>query len=182
MLMRRPRVSRAQRVQPGFSMIEALVALLVLSLGLLALAGFQVRVLVDSVGASNQNLAIQLAGDLADRIRANPAAAATTPSRYVTDWSAASANGPRPSCEGLKAACNAAELAAHDLWNWKRAIAAALPGGAADVRASATAGGVLLMHLAWDEPAVLDPIAPDPDWQCPTGKACLEVSVAVPQP
>ncbi len=119
----------------------------------------------------------------ADRIRANPAAAATTPSRYVTDWSAASANGPRPSCEGLKAACNAAELAAHDhLWNWKRAIAAALPGGAADVRASATAGGVLLMHLAWDEPAVLDPIAPDPDWQCPTGKACLEVSVAVPQP
>ncbi|WP_418121316.1 type IV pilus modification protein PilV [Variovorax sp. 375MFSha3.1] len=173
---------RVQQVQRGFSMIEALVALLVLSLGLLALAGFQVRVLVDSVGASNQNLAMQLAGDMADRIRANPAAAATTPSKYVTDWSAAAASGPKPSCEGARAACNAAELAAHDIWGWKRAVAAALPGGVADVKASATAGGMLFLHVAWDEPAVLDPIAPDPDWQCPTGKACLEVAVAVPQP
>lgn len=173
---------RVQQVQWGFSMIEALVALLVLSLGLLALAGFQVRVLVDSVGASNQNLAMQLAGDMADRIRNNPAAAATTPSRYVADWSAAAANGPSPSCEGARAACNAAELAAHDLWGWKRAIAAALPGGVADVKASATAGGMLFLHVAWDEPAVLNPIAPDPDWQCPTGKVCLEVAVAVPQP
>jgi len=173
---------RVQQVQGGFSMIEALVALLVLSLGLLALAGFQVRVLVDSVGASNQNLAMQLAGDMADRIRANPAAAATTPSRYVTGWSAAAAERPSPSCEGGRAACNAAELAAHDLWSWKRAIAAALPGGVADVKASATAGGMLFMHVAWDEPAVLNPIAPDPNWQCPAGKACLEVAVAVPQP
>lgn len=182
MLMKRLRVRRVGQVQRGFSMIEALVALLVLSLGLLALAGFQVRVLVDSVGASNQNLAMQLAGDMADRIRANPAAAATTPSKYVTDWSAAAASGPKPSCEGARAACNAAELAAHDIWGWKRAVAAALPGGVADVKASATAGGMLFLHVAWDEPAVLDPIAPDPDWQCPTGKACLEVAVAVPQP
>ncbi|SES79056.1 MULTISPECIES: type IV pilus modification protein PilV [Variovorax] len=180
--MQRLCVRRRHRVQSGFSMIEALVALLVLSLGLLALAGFQVRVLVDSVGASNQNFAMQLAGDMADRIRANPAAAAAKPSRYVSDWSAAAADRPSPSCEGGRAACNAAELAAHDLWSWKRAIAAALPGGVADVRASATAGGMLFMHVAWDEPAVLNPIAPDPNWQCPTGKACLEVAVAVPQP
>ena len=175
--MQRLCVGRPHRVQSGFSMIEALVALLVLSLGLLALAGFQVRVLVDSVGASNQNVAVQLAGDMADRIRANPAAG----NRYVTGWSAAASSKPVPSCERADAACTAAELAAHDLWSWKRAIAAALPGGVADVRVNAAAGAMLFLHIAWDEPAVLDPITPDPSWQCPTGKACLEVAVAVPQ-
>jgi type IV pilus assembly protein PilV len=34
--------------QAGFSMIEAMVAVLVLSFGLLALAGFQLRVLADT--------------------------------------------------------------------------------------------------------------------------------------
>lgn len=168
--------------QAGFSMIEALAALLVLSLGLLALAGFQVRVLTDSVGASNQNIAMQLAGDMADRIRANPVAGASTASPYVADWSPADEDEPRPSCMSAGASCNAAELAAHDLWSWKRAVAAALPGGLADVQGRVAAGGMLFMHIAWDEPAVLNPIAPAPGWQCPTGKACLEVSVAVPQP
>lgn len=170
------------RSQAGFSMIEALVALLVLSFGLLALAGFQIRVLSDSVGASNQNVAMQLAGDMADRIRANPVAGAATASPYVADWSPADDDEPSPSCMGAGASCNAAELAAHDLWSWKRAIAAALPGGVADVKGKATAGGMLFIHVAWDEPSVLNPIAPDSNWQCPAGKACLEVAVAVPQP
>ncbi|WP_432731966.1 type IV pilus modification protein PilV [Variovorax sp. W6] len=166
--------------QAGFSMIEALVALLVLSLGLLALAGFQIRVLSDSVGASNQSIAMQLAGDMADRIRANPVASAAAASPYVVDWSPADEEEPKPSC--VSASCNAAELAAHDLWSWKRAVAAALPGGLADVQEKATAGGMLFMHIAWDEPSVLNPIAPDAGWGCPNDKACLEVSVAVPQP
>lgn len=94
---------RAPRGQAGFSMIEALVAILVLSFGLLALAGFQLRVLSDSVGASNQNIAAQLAADMADRIRANPVSGAASANPYVAGWSAADNTEPTPSCAGAKA-------------------------------------------------------------------------------
>jgi type IV pilus assembly protein PilV len=173
---------RAPRRQVGFSMIEALVAILVLSFGLLALAGFQLRVLSGSAGASNQNVAVQLAGDMADRIRANPVTGAASSSPYVADWSAASAAEPDPSCAGGRASCSAAQLAAHDLWTWKRRVAGALPGGLANVQSKTAVGGLLFVHIAWDEPAAVDPIAPEPDWNCPTGKACQEAVVAVPQP
>ncbi|HEX7867867.1 MAG TPA: type IV pilus modification protein PilV [Variovorax sp.] len=174
-------LQRKQR-QAGFSMIEAMVAVLVLSFGLLTLAGFQLRVLADSAGASNQNIAVQLAGDMADRIRTNLVAGAAADSPYVADWSPASADEPESSCAGARASCSAADLAADDLWNWKRTVAGALPGGLADIQSKALAGGLLFVHIAWDEPAVVNPIAPDPGWNCPTGKACLEVIVAVPQP
>ncbi|WP_295983961.1 type IV pilus modification protein PilV [uncultured Variovorax sp.] len=169
-------------VQAGFSMIEALVAILLLSLGMLALAGFQIRVLVDSIGASSQNVAARLAGDMADRIKANPVAGAASASPYLTGWSQADSTAPRPSCMGAEANCSAVQLATHDVWSWKRAVAAALPGGVADVRDKATAGGMLFIHVAWDEPSAVNPVPPDSSWNCPTGKTCMEVAVAVPQP
>ncbi|MBT2332609.1 type IV pilus modification protein PilV [Variovorax paradoxus] len=162
--------------------MEALVAVLMLSFGLFAMAGFQLRVLSDSAGASNQNIAAQLAGDMADRIRGNLVTGATTDSPYVADWSAASVTELDPSCAGSRASCSAAELAADDLWNWKRRVANALPGGLANVEGKSTTGGLLFIHIAWDEPAVVNPIAPESDWNCPAGKACQEVIVAVPQP
>jgi len=171
---------RAPRGQAGFSMIEALVAILVLSFGLLALAGFQLRVLSDSVGASNQNIAAQLAGDMADRIRANPVTGAASTSPYVADWTAADATEPTPSCAGAKASCTAAQLATHDLWAWKHRVASALPGGVANVQSNKDVGGLLFVHIAWDEPSAVNPIATA--WSCPSGKACQEAVVAVPQP
>jgi type IV pilus assembly protein PilV len=177
-------VTRASmRQHAGFSMIEALVATVVLSLGLLALAGFQLRVLSDSVGASNKNVAVQLAGDIADRIRANLVAGAATDSPYrVDEWSLAGATAPSPSCAGAAANCSAVQLAAQDMWNWKRAVAEALPGGQGNVVAKSDAGGLLFVHIAWDEPAAVNPVPPDAGWACPAGKACQEVIVAVPQP
>ena len=178
------KASRAwARQQAGFSMIEALVAAVVLSFGLLALAGFQLRVLSDSVGASNKNVAVQLAGDIADRIRANLVAGVAADSPYRVDaWSLAADTAPSPTCAGAAANCTAAQLAAQDMWAWKRAVAQALPGGQGNVVAKADAGGLLFVHVAWDEPAVVNPVPPDAGWACPAGKACQEVIVAVPQP
>ncbi len=170
------------RGQAGLSMIEALVAVLVLSFGLMALAGFQLRVLADSAGASDKNIAVQLAGDMADRIRSNPVTGPVAGNPYVADWSSASATAPRASCVGAGATCSANELATYDVWSWKRTVAAALPGGQANVQSKTTAGGLLFVHIAWNEPAVANPIAPESSWNCPAGKACMEVVVAVPQP
>nr|WP_307658009.1 type IV pilus modification protein PilV [Variovorax paradoxus] len=173
---------RTLREQAGFSMLEALVAVLVLSFGLFALAGFHLRVLSDSVGASNQNIAAQLAGDMADRIRANPVAGTASGSPYVAGWTAASSTEPTPSCAGASANCTAIQLAAHDLWGWKRRVSSALPGGVADVQSKTGVGGLLFVHIAWDEPAAINPITPDSAWNCPAGKVCQEAIVAVPQP
>jgi len=86
-----PRVlNSAAAGQRGFSLIEALVSILLLSFGLLALAGLQLRVLSDSSGASSQNIAARLAGEMAERIRANPLQGATAASPYRTGFSPAS--------------------------------------------------------------------------------------------
>lgn len=55
----------------GTSLIEALVAMVILSLGLLGLAGLQINAIRTADGAHHRAQAAQLAYDMADRMRAN---------------------------------------------------------------------------------------------------------------
>ena len=57
----------------GFSMIEVLVTLLVLSIGLLGLAAMQVRSIKNTHSAYLRSQATYLAYDMLDRMRANMA-------------------------------------------------------------------------------------------------------------
>ena len=57
--------------QQGFTLIEVLVSLLVLSIGLLGLAALQATSLKANHGAYNRGQAIFLAYDIMDRMRAN---------------------------------------------------------------------------------------------------------------
>ena len=72
----RYRPSRARRAARGFSLIEALVTLVVLSIGMLALANLQLQTLVDSRTAAMRNYAALMAYNLADQIRSNGVAVA----------------------------------------------------------------------------------------------------------
>ena len=56
----------------GFTLLEVLIALVVLSIGLLGIASLQSVGLRSSHGAQLNSQAVLLAYDLADRIRANP--------------------------------------------------------------------------------------------------------------
>lgn len=69
--MRRPPVT-SQR-QQGATLIEVLVALLVLSVGLLGLAGMQMTALKSNQSAYYRSQATVLAYDIIDRMRANRA-------------------------------------------------------------------------------------------------------------
>jgi type IV pilus assembly protein PilV len=62
--------------QCGFSLLEVLIALLVLSIGLLGLAALQTTSLRSNEMASMRTTATQLAYDISDRMRANPAGVA----------------------------------------------------------------------------------------------------------
>lgn len=66
--LRRPAPARRQR---GFSLLEALVSIVVLSFGLLGVAGLQATSLKYSRDARNQSVAVNLAREMAEMIRSN---------------------------------------------------------------------------------------------------------------
>ena len=57
--------------QSGFTLLEVLVAMLVLAIGLLGLAGLMTSSMRDNLSASHRTQATWLAYDILDRMRAN---------------------------------------------------------------------------------------------------------------
>lgn len=106
----------------GFTLIEVLIAMLVLTLGLLGLAGLQARGLKNNVSAYNRGQATQLAYDMADRIRANIAEAKkSAASTYDTDVLDPAAATVQNNCNSTTK-CSVSELAQNDLYEWNLAI------------------------------------------------------------
>ncbi len=69
--MNRKRNSKLPRRQSGFLLLETLVAILVLSFGLLGMVGIQAYTLKANTDAKQQSTAVQMAGELADMMRGN---------------------------------------------------------------------------------------------------------------
>jgi type IV pilus assembly protein PilV len=107
------------RRQQGFSLVEAMVALVVLSVGMLGIAGLYVTTLRSGGGAIYRMQAVNLASDLADRIRVNRGANVL--------YAGAAANN---NCYGAGAVdCTPAQMAANDLLVWQAQVAQILPNG-----------------------------------------------------
>lgn len=110
----------------GVSMIEALVAILILSFALLGLAFLQAQGMKSNTGAYARTQATILAYDILDRIRANPA----NPASYESKSSGAtgacatavSTNAPSGTCSAATAS------AGNDLICWYASLAATLAG------------------------------------------------------
>ena len=60
----------------GFTLIEVLIALIIMSVGMLGIAGLYVHSMKAGSTSLFRHHAVTLAGDVADRIRANPRAGA----------------------------------------------------------------------------------------------------------
>lgn len=145
---------RLKNRQSGISLIESLVALVVLALGVMGLAGVQTRLLVETRTANSRAVAVQLIDDLSNRMLLNRYAALGRPqltagdprflaSSYLLAWSNTTGmTAPNPStCLG--AICTAAQLAAADMFQWRTAVNAALPGAQATVFQLPAASGDL---------------------------------------
>ena len=139
--------------QRGFTLIESLVALLVLSVGMLGIAVLYVESLSAGRTASYRSQAVNLAADMADRIRTNRLA------------QAAYAGGPANNgCDpqgGLSASnCTPIQMAAHDLFRWQETITTLLPGGNGNVQFSnATLPATYTITVAWTEVTEPAPLA-----------------------
>jgi type IV pilus assembly protein PilV len=98
--------------QHGFSMIELLVAVLVMGIGVLGITGLQMVSLQNNRGALVRAEAVQLAYDVMDRIRANPTG------NY--DGIAIGAGPVAPGINCMAADCPTdANMAAFDIAVWK---------------------------------------------------------------
>nr|MBS0019732.1 type IV pilus modification protein PilV [Gammaproteobacteria bacterium] len=105
----------------GFTLIEVLVAMLVLSIGLLGLAGLHAAGMRNNHSAYLRSQASLLAYDLADRMRANLPSVAT--GSYDNPASpAVDAN-----CKGT--GCSVTAMASHDVAEWRADLAVRLPAG-----------------------------------------------------
>ena len=138
----------AQRHRPqqrGFTLVEALVALIVLAVGLLGIAALYVESLSASRSALLRTQAVNLAADMADRIRANRIAGIA----YAVDT--AGTGTEATACE-TTAGCAAADLAAHDIFRWKATGAALLPGFLGEIDFTDATPDVYVITVSWTEP------------------------------
>lgn len=136
----------SRRPMAGFSLVEVLVALLVISIGMLGLAALYVETLRLNRTAIFRTQAVTLASDMAERIRANAAG--------VAGYAGAGADS---GCnEGAAAAveCTADQMAAQDVFDWQQSAQALLPGGTAVIGVVAAGGGapnVYTLTITWTE-------------------------------
>ena len=98
------------RFASGFSMIELLVAVLVMGIGVLGITGLQMVSLQNNRGALVRAEAVQLAYDILDPIRANPGAA----------YGGLAIGAPPPAPTNCHTNdCNQAQMVAFDQAVWK---------------------------------------------------------------
>lgn len=137
-----PKQSYGGQAQHGLSLVEVLVALLVLSIGLLGIAALQLTGLRENTSALRHSQATWIAYEMADRMRANRVGVETDAYDSVTTVSATSA-----SC-GSGASCSASNIATFDTFEWAQMVQQ-LPGGVGTV--TDLGGGRFAVRVMWDD-------------------------------
>ena len=119
--------------QRGFSLLEVLVSIVILSIALLGLAGMMLSTLKSNHSAYQRSQATWLAYDIIDRMRATQGGNA-----YDIALGAAA-----PSGDSLS-------IVQQDLSDWKRALGATLPAGDGSVDVN-TATDAVTVIIQWDD-------------------------------
>ena len=178
----------------GFTLLEILLATVILSVGMLAVASLQLKSLRQNNSSFVRSQAVILAYDMADRIRANKTGAEANNYDITIDktadgdvFAAQCGAGASCDCDGTagasSASCDVAQLAQWDIDTWEQnlkdpgiiplggnamigcPILAALPDG------SFCAGNSCCVVVKWDE------LNPRPDPTATNADITLEKSV-----
>ena len=126
----------------GFTLIEVLVALVIVSIGMLGIANLHVYSLQAGRTSILRHNAVTLAGDIAERIRANPNAGNTYTQTGINN-----------NCVGDQAYCNSQQMASHDIYLWTQQATETLPNGFVSIEFGDN--GITSSYkitLTWSEP------------------------------
>lgn len=109
----------------GFSLVEVLIALVILSVGLLGIAAMVSESLKSKDSSYYRTQALDYAAAILERMRANSVQA--TSGSYDVNYGGLGSNGTIPSDNCTSTNCSPGQLAGVDLAQWQKEISLALP-------------------------------------------------------
>lgn len=123
---------KATASEYGFSLIEVMVTIVIMSFGLLGLAGMMFSSVNAGQVSMSRSVAVNLSNEMADRIRSNWKAVKAGAFDAVgkTDFADL---GTACSTACVTGVCDPETQAALDICLWKKQVGKQLPGGAADI-------------------------------------------------
>lgn len=165
------------RTHQGYTLIEILIAVVILSIGLLGMAGIQIKGMRGTQNTFLKSTATNLAQNIAERMHANPLGADAVESSppekkyYITDDTSSFSCSTVLSCNGTGANCTATDMAKADMFEWICGVKAttgfigginnSLPNGVGKITCAddpCTSGSTRTITISWDE----NNITPDP--------------------
>ena len=126
--------------QSGFTLLEVVIAILVLAIGLLGLASLQAVSLQSNQSSQFRSQATNLAYEMADRMRSNREAA------REGDYDVDLANSPPACIQSL--ALSQSSVAARDVAAWRNSLACLLPSGNGSIEVD---DDVVTIMVQWDD-------------------------------
>ena len=144
--MRNKSLSPIKHLQArGFSMIEILVTLVVLSIGLLGVAGMQLAGMQSNRSAYYRSQATIIAYDMIDRMRTNVDGVAAN---LYDDLDSSNPPATTPTCISDASGCSSTSLADNDLQEWIDDHLSLLPSGSGTVTRN---GNIFTVSVNWVE-------------------------------
>jgi type IV pilus assembly protein PilV len=141
----------------GFTLIEVLIALVIMAIGLLGMASLTMISLQSSQGAYLRSQATLLAYDIAERMRANHDQAITSNAYTLTTTSSTS----DPGCKAT--GCTPNDQAQLDIHEWRTALTESIPGSKAII--SRANGNEYTIDISWEESSALQQATADSSFE-----------------
>lgn len=142
-----------RRCAAGFTLIEVLVALLVMALGMLGIASLLLVTIRSNTSSIMKQQAVQSANNAIDRLRANRAVALAN--GYNANDLVASGTPIYPAAPGVDcslASCTSTQVAAYDIWYWLARDVAQLPLGCGSIATQLLGTNTLVtVTVQWDD-------------------------------
>jgi type IV pilus assembly protein PilV len=132
-----------RRKSAGFSLVEAMVSLIVISVGMIGIAALYGQGLSAGRTALSRTIAVNLAATMAENIRVNRLGQAA--------YAGAGADNNCDPAGGGGVDCTPAQMAAHDLFLWNADVAAQLPNGVGAVAFVDGTPPNYTITVTWDE-------------------------------